>query len=230
MSFGGGYDNRGGGNSSVMKVDSNSVGKIIGRGGSNIRNLEQQSNARIKIGREEDDFGKKEIEISGEPDEVQAAKDMIEDCLNSEFQGGRQGGGGFGGRDRNGGYGRRDDGGGSRYGRRDDGERWGRRERDDYGGDRGGPRRQQNYGGESGGDQETIFVDSSEVGRIIGRGGTRIREMEADSGCRIKVSRDGDSQGRSSVDLSGSKGQISKAKQAIQDAGVDIGEDRGRGW
>ena len=41
----------------------------------------------------------------------------------------------------------------------------------------------------------------------------------------------------SSVELSGSKGQISDAKQRIQDAGVEImngggsgGEDRGRGW
>jgi len=188
MSFGGGFDRRGGGgggnHSSVMKVDSQSVGKIIGRAGSNIKSLEQQTNARIKVGREEDDYGKKEIEISGDPDAVQMARDLIDDCLNSG----------------------------------------------DYSGDRGGQRRQQNYGGESGGEQETIYVDSSEVGRIIGRGGTRIREMEADSGCRIKVSRDGDSNGRSSVDLSGSKGQISKAKQLIQDAGVDIGEDSARGW
>jgi len=46
------------------------------------------------------------------------------------------------------------------------------------------------------------------------------------------VSRDGDSNGRSSVDLQGSKGQIAQAKQLIQDCGVDImnGEDRGRGW
>lgn len=134
-------------------------------------------------------LAKKEIEISGESDEVEHAKTMIEECINSGDRGGNRGG------------------------------------------DRGGDRRQQNYG-ESGGEAETIYVDSNEVGRIIGRGGTRIREMEADSGCRIKVSRDGDSNGRSSVDLQGSKGQIAKAKQLITDSGVDImnGEDRGRGW
>jgi len=37
----------------------------------------------------------------------------------------------------------------------------------------------------------------------------------------------------SSVELSGSRGQISDAKQRIQEAGVEImsgGDDRGRGW
>ena len=81
-------------------------------------------------------------------------------------------------------------------------------------------------------ESETIYVESSEVERIIGRGGNRIRDMEADSGCRIKVSRDGDSSGRSSVELSGRNNAISEAKRLIQDAGVNIinGNDRGRDW
>jgi len=59
--------------------------------------------------------------------------------------------------------------------------------------------------------------------------------MEEDSGCRIKVSRDGNSDGLSSVELSGSRGSISDAKQRIKDAGVEIvkeggGESKGRGW
>jgi len=225
MSFGGGFGGRGGGGSSdIMMVESANVGKIIGRGGSKIRDLEHDSNARIKISREEDENGMKSVEISGTDEEIDAAKRMIEQCLaqGSDF-GGRRGGGFGGGRGgRGGGFGRRDDGGG--WGRRDGGDGWGRR--DDYG-DRDGGRR---FGG--GGDSETIFVESSEVGRIIGRGGSRIREMETDSGCRIKVSRDGDSQGRSSVELSGSRNQITEAKRLIQEAGVDImnGDDRGRGW
>ena len=48
-------------------------------------------------------------------------------------------------------------------------------------------------------------MKSHEVGRIIGRGGNRIRDIEANSGCRIKVSRDGDSSGRNSIELSGSR-------------------------
>jgi len=237
MSFGGNYGRgggggeRNGGDSTVMKVDSASVGRIIGKGGSKIRQLEQDSQARIKISREEDDYGKKEVEISGTPDEIAVAKEMIEECLsqgNDYSGGGGRRGGGFGGRDRGGGYDRRD---------RDDGGRsWGRRDdrdggyRDNYRGDRDRGGFGGRGGGAAGGDQETIFVESTEVGRIIGRGGTRIREMEQDSGCRIKVSRDPDGYGRSSVELSGSKSQISKAKDLIQDCGVDIVGDNARGW
>merc|ERR1719483_308160 len=156
---------------------------------------------------------------------------MIDDCLSaaSDFDGGRDGG-----RD-GGGYGRRDDrrDGGDRYGGGRDGG--GRDSRDSYGDRRGGGGGGGRGGGGGGGDGdgETIYVESSEVGRIIGRGGSRIREMEEDSGCRIKVSRDGNSDGLSSVELSGSKGSISDAKQRIKDTGVEIvkeGESRGRGW
>jgi len=238
----------GGEETSRMKVEAKSVGRIIGRGGSKIKELEDRSNAKIKILQEEDYDGKKEVEISGSFSEIQKAKDLIEECLEQGdfggrdggrgggFRGGygggfgrREGGGGFGGR-RDDGYSRRDNygGGGGGFGRRDGGGRdsgdsYGRC--DNYGGNRGGDR----FGGE---DNETIMVESTEVGRIIGKGGSRIREMEGTSGCRIKVSRDADSHGRSSVELSGSKGQISRAKGLIQDAGVDImnGDDRGRGW
>uniref|UniRef100_A0A2C9L7A0 RNA helicase n=1 Tax=Biomphalaria glabrata TaxID=6526 RepID=A0A2C9L7A0_BIOGL len=226
----------GGGNSTTMMVESSNVGKIIGRGGSRIRDLEQDSNARIKISRDENEDGMKSVEISGTEEEVENARRMIEECLNGGDSGGggRRGGygGGRGGRGGSGGgYGRRDEGWGRRD--RDSGDGWGRR--DDYDrGSRGGSGRGGGggFGGSSGGESETIYVESSEVGRIIGRGGSRIRDMEADSGCRIKVSRDGDSAGHSSVELSGSKSAISEAKRLIQDAGVEIvnGNERGRGW
>jgi len=89
-------------------------------------------------------------------------------------------------------------------------------------------------GGYGGGESETIYVESSEVGRIIGRGGSRIREMEEGSQCRIKVSRDGDSRGLSTVDLSGTSGAIAEAKRMIADAGVEIQDGGssggGSGW
>jgi predicted RNA-binding protein YlqC (UPF0109 family) len=238
MSYGGGSYGRGrddGGSSITIKVESSNVGKIIGRGGSKIRELEQVCRARIKISREAEEDGTKSVEICGSEEEIEKARKMIDDCLSGADFGGGGGGrqGGFGGsRGRSGGgYGRRDD--GDSWGRRDreGGDGWGRR--DDY--DRGNSGRGGGggRGGYSdGGDTETIFVESSEVGKIIGRGGSRIKDMEADSGCRIKVSRDGDTQGRSSVELLGSKSAICEAKRLIQDAGVEIviGNDRGRGW
>jgi len=231
MSFGGGFGGgrRGGDASETMMVDSRSVGRIIGRGGSKIKDLQDESGAKIQVSREEDGSGQKSVEISGTEDQIATAKQLIDECLNSDFGGGR-GGGGFGGRRDDRGYGRRDDRDGG-YGRRDDRDGgYGRRD----GGFGGGRDRGSRGGGFGGGsDAETIYVESSEVGRIIGRGGSRIREMEDGSGCRIKVSRDGDSRGLSSVELSGSRGQISDAKKMIQEAGVEIvngGDDSGRGW
>ncbi|XP_059147680.1 RNA-binding protein cabeza-like [Physella acuta] len=109
-SFGGG---RGGGvSSTTMMVESSNVGKIIGLVGSKIRDLEQDSNARIKISRYED--GMKSVEISGTTEEIENAKRLIEECLSGGSRGGGGGGRGFGG-DGGGGDGRgfgRDDGGG----------------------------------------------------------------------------------------------------------------------
>jgi len=206
--FGGGRGG-GGGESETMQVESRNVGRIIGRGGSKIRELQDDSGAKIQVAREEDESGMKSVEISGSYDEVQAAKQMIQDCLNADFGGGRGGGGRGGG----GGYGgdRGYGGGGGGYGGRQGGG-------GGFGGGGG-------YGGDSGGPTETIYVDSSEVGRIIGRGGSRIREMQDDSGCRIKVSREGGANGLSSVDLSGQKGSIEDAKQRIRDCGVEIVEN-----
>ncbi|RUS80488.1 hypothetical protein EGW08_011766, partial [Elysia chlorotica] len=252
MSYRGGFGGRSGGDdSTTMMVEATNVGKIIGRGGSKIKELEQGNNVRIKVSKEEDDQGMKTVEISGAQEDVEAARKMIDDCLSgNDYGGGRRGGyGGGGGRGGGGGYGQRNDGwgrrdrdGGDGYRRRDDfdrgysGGRGGRGGfggdsggRSGFGGDRGGDRG--GFGGESGDDSETIFVETSEVGRIIGRGGFRIKEMEIESRCRIKVSKEGDSYGRNSVELSGSKGSISEAKRLIQEAGVVIKEedDYGRG-
>jgi len=210
----------------TMQVDSRNVGRIIGKGGSKIRQIQDDSRAKIQVAREEDRSGMKTVEIRGSYEEVKHAKELIDDALNSADFGGGSGGGRRGG---GGGYGG-GFGGGRRDDRRNGGDDYGRR--DNYGDRRGG-----GGGGRGGfgsdGDGETIYVDSSEVGRIIGRGGSRIREMEEDSGCRIKVSRDQTSDGLSSVELSGSKHAIADAKKFIQDAGVEIvreGDSRGRGW
>ena len=79
---------------------------------------------------------------------------------------------------------------------------------------------------------ETFYVQSSEVGRTMGCVLSRIKDIDTDNDFQIKVSNDSDSSGRNSVELSGSKNDISKAKRLIQDAGIDIVHvhNRGRGW
>ncbi|KAK7508120.1 hypothetical protein BaRGS_00000359 [Batillaria attramentaria] len=50
-----------------------------------------------------------------------------------------------------------------------------------------------------------------------GKGGSRIRELQDETGCRISVSRDGGRYGQTDVELSGSRGSIQKAKERIDD-------------
>lgn len=79
----------------------------------------------------------------------------------------------------------------------------------------------------------TITVENALVGRIIGRGGTKIRELEESSGARIKINK-GDYEGE--VVIFGSSSAQQKAKELIElVAGGSLGNgtggdgDRGKG-
>jgi len=139
MSWGG----DGGGETITMEVPGNQVGRIIGKGGSRIRELSDQSGCRINI--DKNSRGDQTtVELTGDPEAQARAKQMIEEvCSESSFGGGGggRGGGGYGG-GRDGGYGGgRDRGyGGGRDGGRDGGYGGGRDR--GYGGGRDG-----GYGG-----------------------------------------------------------------------------------
>ncbi|XP_034314075.2 probable ATP-dependent RNA helicase DDX43 [Magallana gigas] len=88
-SFGGGWSSRnenneehGTENQSTMYVESSSVGRIIGKGGAKIRELQDNSGARIKVTREENDNGETKIEITGSPEVVAKAKELITETVN----------------------------------------------------------------------------------------------------------------------------------------------------
>ncbi|KAK6179682.1 hypothetical protein SNE40_011988 [Patella caerulea] len=84
----------------------------------------------------------------------------------------------------------------------------------DYGRGGGGGR---GYGGDGGGDKSTFYVDQQHVGRIIGKGGNRIRDLQDESGCQIKIeSRNSDREGQARVDLIGDSGSQSYARNEIQ--------------
>lgn len=53
-----------------------------------------------------------------------------------------------------------------------------------FGGSFGGGGGGMNFGGD---DQHSFQISSDDVGRIIGKGGCKIRELEEESGARIKV-------------------------------------------
>jgi len=88
-----------------MTISSSSVGAIIGRKGSRIRDMEHTSGARIKIHNSDSDSGDRRIEIMGSPENQDSARLMIEQVLDGTFQdsfngggGGMMNGGGGGGR------------------------------------------------------------------------------------------------------------------------------------
>ncbi|CAL1577940.1 unnamed protein product [Knipowitschia caucasica] len=60
----------------------------------------------------------------------------------------------------------------------------------------------------------TIFVEQGLVGRVIGRGGSKIRELEETSGARIKINK-GESEGE--VSIFGTPSAQQKAKEMIEE-------------
>ncbi|XP_019902581.2 probable ATP-dependent RNA helicase DDX43 isoform X2 [Esox lucius] len=114
----------------TFTVDNTSIGRVIGRGGAKIRELEETSGARIKINKGDYEG---EVHIFGSSEEQQKAREMIEqlvarDSFSWGFRSepgrgggfGGRGGGGFGGRGlgvrRCGGFGSNGGGGGRRFG------------------------------------------------------------------------------------------------------------------
>ncbi|XP_046566724.1 keratin, type II cytoskeletal 1-like [Haliotis rubra] len=130
----------------------------------------------------------------------------------------RRRGGGFGGNDGFGGHDSYGGGrvGGSSYGSGRDGGYGGGR--DNYGGGRDGGRG--NDGGSyhsnwnNPGGKTDIYVDQSIVGRIIGKRGQRIRELQDQSGALIKVFSDQAEGGRVRIQLSG-ESQHRQAAEAL---------------
>lgn len=77
-------------------MDSYEVPKIIGRGGSTIKDIESQFRVRVKIDQQVDESGQREVRISGRDEEaVLKAKERIESIVG--VSGGGGGGGGYGG-------------------------------------------------------------------------------------------------------------------------------------
>ncbi|KAG8190964.1 hypothetical protein JTE90_010826 [Oedothorax gibbosus] len=67
-----------------------------------------------------------------------------------------------------------------------------------------------------------IQIASSNVGKVIGRGGSKIKELQNDSGARISIDRES-FDGYTSVKLTGSAEACEKAKALIEELTADVG-------
>merc|ERR1719495_582427 len=157
---GGGMGGMGnGGGAFEMMLEGPLVARVIGKGGENIKRLQEETGAKIVIIQESKDFAdQKPLRISGPPDKVEYAKQRVMQVVQEEREklGGGGGRGGFRG-GRGGGPG----GPGGFRGR--------------GGGGRGGT------GWPSGGPglevQENFSVPSNKVGLVMGKGGETIKQI-----------------------------------------------------
>jgi len=82
------------------------------------------------------------------------------------------------------------------------------------GGYGGGERRMNNY---NSGDRTQINIPSNTVGKVIGRGGARIQEIQSRSGARVKVAKTGNYGGETLVDIFGEVAARQEAERLIMD-------------
>ncbi|XP_048256269.1 probable ATP-dependent RNA helicase DDX43 isoform X4 [Haliotis rufescens] len=186
-----------------MYVEENCVGRIIGRGGSKIRELQDSSGANIKVNRNETEGGKVLVVVKGSADARTQAEDMIKELtesFNGLSAGNNRGGGGRSG--------------------------WGRSSEDTWGSSAG----QTGNGEETlGSSSETtdIYVDPSCVGRIIGKGGSKIRELQDESGANIKVNRNETEGGKVLVVVTGSADARTQAEDMIKELTESFNDSSG---
>merc|ERR1719433_600659 len=96
MSAGGGPGGGGGGGMFEMSVPGHKVGLIIGKGGETIKQLQERSGAKIIIVQDSPEAAhEKPLRITGDPNAVETAKELVSEILaqNDDREMGGFGGG-----------------------------------------------------------------------------------------------------------------------------------------
>ena len=84
-----------------MLVPGHKVGLIIGKGGETIKQLQERSGAKIIIIQDSAELAnEKPLRITGDPNGVETAKQLVTEILNQNDERDMGGAGGFGGRGR----------------------------------------------------------------------------------------------------------------------------------
>jgi len=154
-----------------MSVPGNKVGKIIGRRGAMIRELQDKSGANIDV-TDEKEGNDTVIRLSGSLDTIDRAKRLITRLVQEDQQRGGAGGGG-------------------------------------------------------GGNSVEVWVPESKCGMIIGRGGSKISEIQSQTGTRVNVnSREKSENGMCLVTISGDKDNCEEAKAIVEEIVNRPSQDR----
>lgn len=219
-----------------LVVPASSVGKIIGRGGEMIRELQSRSQAKIQVdhrGASGLDASQKQVTMTGSEQSVVKAKEMIlflvanpmMDAMQSigmlmddkMQRGGVWGSGppypnlpnnGQNMQPGGGGYGNNQPygGGGGQYGNQG------------YGGGGGGYQQSgPSYGGGGGMETEIFFAAKHFMGRIIGSKGVTINDLQKRSGCDIQINQDVPPGRDCEISLRASRQGIEMAKNMLRE-------------
>eukprot|EP00095_Tigriopus_kingsejongensis_P003499 maker-scaffold373_size192110-snap-gene-0.39 protein:Tk03499 transcript:maker-scaffold373_size192110-snap-gene-0.39-mRNA-1 annotation:"far upstream element-binding protein 1" len=201
-----------------MIVPGHKVGLIIGKGGESIKQLQEQSGAKIVIIQDTPEAAmEKPLRITGSPESVERAKHLVTEILNQGderdmgFGGrgrGRGGpGGGGGGMMRGGG------GGGDRGARGGFGMSRGRGGRGGMGGGGQWGAPGSEYGGQT---TEYVQVPANKCGLVIGKGGETIKNINQSTGAHCEIDKNSPPEAREKTFvIRGSPDAVERAKSMV---------------
>ena len=195
----------GGGGFFEMMVPGHKVGLIIGKGGEMIKQLQEQSGAKIVIIQDTPEAAvEKPLRITGSPEAVEIAKGLVTDILNQNDERDM----GFGGRGRGRGGGMRGRGAFPGRGGRGGG-------RGGFGGWSGPPGGGGEYGNQA---TEYVQVPSNKCGLIIGKGGETIKNINMTSGAHCEVDKSAPPEAREkNFIIRGAPDAVERAKNMIME-------------
>lgn len=209
MGMGGG----GGGGHFEMMVSGHKVGLIIGKSGETIKQLQERSGAKIIIIQDSAELAhEKPLRITGDPQAVETAKQLVTEILNQNDE--REMGGFGGGAGRGGGRGRGAAGiprGGGRGGFMGRGGGAGRGRGGGFGGWSGG----NEYGAEH---TDYVTIPANKCGLVIGKGGETIKNINSSTGahCEVDKSAPPDAREKNFI-IRGSPEAVDRAKAMIME-------------
>ena len=180
---------RDGENSTQLWVPDKTVGLIIGRGGEQIKQLQEQSGCHVNIvGENKSVNGLRPVNLIGNERATEIATNLIHEIVDSDT---------------------RNSGGNQQSGQRDRGFN-NNNTNSNYGNNSRG-------GQQGGGDwiEKTVQVPSEAVGMIIGKGGETIKELQRTSGCKINVNSPKPPDKFRNIDLAGSSRSMAEAEKVI---------------
>ncbi|KAF5269826.1 hypothetical protein FQR65_LT05872 [Abscondita terminalis] len=188
-----------GNNEVEVLVPRAAVGVVIGKGGDMIKKIQAETGARVQFQQaKEEGPGERRCYLSGRPQNVDQARQRIEELIDSVCR--REDGGNRGGRGRD------------RFDNRNN--RSGNQEFSGWTDDR---RPQQQQQQQQQPQEVTFVVPSSKCGVIIGRGGETIKQINQQSGAHCELDRRSQSQQDKTFIIRGESDQIETAKRIISE-------------